>query len=95
MYACEPVKENCWNFYESYGEICVHCGCCSDNLRERYEERIRVLKWQIENNKQFLEDQKDRANVSPDYYWCRNARSSVRYCKSEIKHYRKLLSRLR
>ena len=46
----EPIKKKCWNLYDIYGEICVHCGCCSINPKARYTARIKCLeRWQAEN----------------------------------------------
>ena len=33
MYVDAPVRGNCWNLRDSYGEICVGCGCCSKEIR--------------------------------------------------------------
>lgn len=38
-----PVAEKCWNLYDSYGEICVGCGCCSKDPLTRVKARIDVL----------------------------------------------------
>lgn len=38
-----PVIDKCWNLYDSYGEICVHCGCCSKDPMTRVKARIDVL----------------------------------------------------
>lgn len=43
MIADVPVNKNCWNVYESYGEICIRCGCCSKEKNIRYESRLKVL----------------------------------------------------
>ena len=36
------VGENCYNLYQSYGEICVGCGCCSNNKKKRLKARIEL-----------------------------------------------------
>ena len=38
-----PVIDRCWNLYDSYGEICVCCGCCSKDPLTRVKARIDVL----------------------------------------------------
>lgn len=43
MFVDTGVKQNCWNGRESFGEICVHCGCCSENKEERIKNRIYKL----------------------------------------------------
>ena len=34
------VMKNCYNPYESYGEICVQCGCCFPNPAVRARARL-------------------------------------------------------
>ena len=47
------VNKRCYNLYESYGEICVGCGCCSSNKQKRLEARIALHKRLIENDRTF------------------------------------------
>ena len=42
------IKEDCYNLYESYGEICVGCGCCSEDTEERFKARIALADRMIE-----------------------------------------------
>lgn len=44
----EAVNNNCWNPYESYWKICVGCGCCSKDKKERYKARYELCKRIIE-----------------------------------------------
>lgn len=37
MIADFEVSDNCWNFNDSYGMICVRCGCCSEDKEIRYK----------------------------------------------------------
>ena len=51
---CKSVMENCQNFYDSYGEICVGCNCCgridTDTMwQARYEMAITRLSENIEH----------------------------------------------
>ena len=49
-YIDEQVRDNCWNLLDSYGEICVHCGCCSIDPKTKYMARVKCLEaWQAEN----------------------------------------------
>ena len=47
------VKPNCYNFYESYGEICVGCGCCSTNKLERAKARLALHKRILDEDEHF------------------------------------------
>lgn len=42
------ARKDCYNQYESFGEICVGCGCCSDDPEERYKARIALADRMIE-----------------------------------------------
>lgn len=41
------VMDNCWNLYDSFGEICVECGCCSKDplvrAKARYDTTLEHL----------------------------------------------------
>ena len=47
------VKKDCWNLYETSGEICVGCGCCAEDKGKRYAARIQVLKREIQYFSEF------------------------------------------
>ena len=47
------VSNRCYNLYESYGEICVGCGCCSSNKRKRLEARIELHKRLLKHDQEF------------------------------------------
>lgn len=52
MHICFSVQKNCWNLRDSYGEICVGCGCCSKDKKERHKNRLEALKrWNEENDR--------------------------------------------
>ena len=52
MHICFSVQKNCWNLRDSYGEICVGCGCCSKYKKERHKNRLEALKrWNEENDR--------------------------------------------
>ena len=48
----QPI-ENCYALAWSYGEICVHCGCCSDDPKVRIPSRIEYAKERIESCENF------------------------------------------
>lgn len=47
------VSKNCYNLYDSYGEICVGCGCCSSNKKKRLMSRIELHKRLIKQEQEF------------------------------------------
>jgi len=42
------ARKDCYNPYESFGEICVGCGCCSDDPEEKFKARIALADRMIE-----------------------------------------------
>lgn len=81
-------KRNCWNPFESYGEICVGCGCCSKDKKVRYKARLdlakRMLKEQLDFNR-WAKDERIKELQEA------NCRSNIRYWKRAIKRYERLL----
>ena len=47
------ASKRCYNLYESYGEICVGCGCCSSNKRKRLEARLELHKRLLKHEQEF------------------------------------------
>ena len=83
------ARNECWNLYDSYGEICVHCGCCSRNKLIRYKARIEAIKgwiWQQENW------------YKPDETWeeyqHKNRRKTMRHWKRQLRYYEKKLKEM-
>ena len=83
------VSSKCWNLYDSYGEICVHCGCCSKDPLTRYNARIDVLLRRIEHCVTFDEWSTDstlrviqETNIATDL---RLYRAQLRYYKKRLK----------
>lgn len=84
----KPVTDKCWNLYDSYGEICTHCGCCSKDPLTRYKARIEVLLRRIEHCETFdawIADSSLRAiqetNIAHDLKACRRM---LRYYKRKL-----------
>lgn len=83
-----PVTDKCWNLYDSYGEICTHCGCCSKDPLTRYNARIEVLLRRIEHCEAFdawIADSSLRAiqetNIAHDL---KTYRRMLRYYKRKL-----------
>ena len=51
-FICHSIAEDCYNFLDSYGEICVGCGCCEKckDEKRRMENRIAVDLRHLEEN---------------------------------------------
>ncbi len=43
------MRTRCWMTEETHGAFCLGCGCCSEDLQERYESRIQVLEERVYN----------------------------------------------
>lgn len=86
------VRENCWNLYDSYGQICVGCGCCSSDPKVRAESRLRVCK-------RMLQEQYDFDDWDEDEGWKetqqKNIRLNIQYFKRRVRYYEKRLKELK
>lgn len=83
------VKKDCWNFYDSYGEICVGCGCCSPDPVVRAKARLAVCENQLHERSNFNNwvegwEETQRKNIASD----------IRYFKKRIRYYKKRLKEL-
>lgn len=89
MCMCFSVEDNCWNFRDSYGEICVRCGCCSNNKKIRYRARIKCLEHWIKEEKHFdrWADNKDLRALQE-----RNIKSNIKCYRRQLRYYKKRLS---
>lgn len=85
------VKKKCWNLYDSYGEICVCCGCCAEDKKTRYESRIECLERWIAEKKDFRywADDPELRKVQE-----RNIAEDLKYWKSRLWYYRNKLAKL-
>ena len=75
------VRNDCWNTWQAYGGICVHCGCCSSNPKTRDTARLAVLKSELERVKNF-EDWADDPEIREIQE--RNNAISIGYWEKEI-----------
>lgn len=82
------VGERCWNVYDSYGEICVGCGCCSQDPETQARSRLavseRLLKERLEFDDWF-DDPKMRKIQE------KNIQSDIIHWRKEIAYYREKL----
>jgi len=87
VYIDFAVRKNCWNFYDSYGEICVGCGCCSSDPRQRALSRLAVCKRQLQEKIEFDDwmegwEETQRKNVKADIACFRKM---IRYYEKRLK----------
>lgn len=88
MMVCFTVDKNCWNLLDSYGEICVRCGCCSKDKKIRYSARIeRIERW-IEEEEHFdgWADDKDLRALQE-----KNIKSNIKCYRRQLRYYKKRL----
>lgn len=90
IHICRGIGKRCWNLEDSYGEICVGCGCCSPDVKTRQESRLRV-------SKRHLQDELDFDNWADDFPRLkaiqeRNRKSNIRYYKRRIRYYEKAIA---
>ena len=80
-YICKSIMDNCQNFYDSYGEICVGCNYCGrmgeDTMwQARYELAIRRLGELFDH----LTSDRFQTNLQQE-----NICSSISYWSEELK----------
>ena len=87
------VSETCIN-PNSYGEICVQCGCCNKNQdhRDRIIKQIRLYKELLQETYLFDNWSKDRQMLLIQK---RNKERNVLYFKRKIRVLKKILRNMR
>ena len=83
------VRKNCWNLYDSYGEICVGCGCCSSDPRERCEARLKVTERMLKEQLDFDDWMEGWEETQR-----KNIKANIAYFKRRIRYYKKRLQEL-
>lgn len=53
IFVDRPACSECYNTFESFGMICVHFGCCSDDEKDRYTSRIALHKRLLQDDLTF------------------------------------------
>lgn len=96
---CHAVNKKCYNPWDTYGEICIHCGCCSKDVAKRQQARLalhkRLLKDDAERLKGYLKAKKTGPRAYKKYgasfKWIddqiKNAAANVSWNKKRIKYY--------
>ena len=84
------INDKCWNMYDSYGEICVGCGCCSKDKAVRQKARYEFCKRRIEDAESFddwFDDDRLRAIQE------KNVKSTLKYYRRLLRYYQKKVSK--
>lgn len=87
-----PVSSKCWNPYDSYWQICVHCGCCSKDPLTRANARYELCLEQIAHFNAFDgwdEDPEIRALQE------QNIKYDLKYFNRRLRYYKKRLKELK
>lgn len=87
-FACMSVSERCWNWYDSYGEICVHCGCCAKDTKTRQKARLELMERRLAENEAFdrWDDNEEMRKLQE-----KNVALDRAYFKRKIRYYRNKL----
>ena len=90
IHISRSVQKNCWNFHDSFGEICVGCGCCSKDKKERYESRIRCLEYWLKEQLEFDGWTDGWREIQEE-----NIKANIRYYKRRLRYYRQKIAELK
>ena len=82
-------RKNCWNLYDSCGEICVRCGCCSSDPIVRAKARLEVCERWLQERLKFDDwieglEELQQKNIADD----------IKYYKRRIRYYKNRLKEL-
>jgi hypothetical protein len=81
----QQVARNCWNLYDSYGEVCVKCNCCGGFDKDSmYTSRLRVLRRWLKEDKAKLPQSLYQSVIQQ-----KNIRTDIRRFQRQIKYYEK------
>lgn len=103
IHICHRAEPDCYNICESYGEICVHCGCCAKETGKRHQSRLalhRRLKKEAQDKlRRWLQALKegpeamDKANLFDPDLQIKNCRKDIKWNDKKIKYYKTLIKR--
>lgn len=79
------AKNDCYNLEDSYGEICVHCGCCHEDERIRNYARFVVTAQHLLERMQFDQYYSDDPDTARLQYG--NVKCDIAGYKRELKTY--------
>ena len=83
LYLDQQVAKNCWNLYDSYGQICVKCNCCGRFDKDSiYTSRLRVVRRWLKEDKAKLRNQLYQSDLQQ-----KNIRIDIRRFQRQIRYY--------
>ena len=85
------AKEDCYNPFESYGMICVGCGCCSEKPLEQAKARLSLHERLLEDDIHFdlwFDDPELRAMQQ------KNVETNIAWNTEKISVYKAIISEL-
>lgn len=88
---CIGAADNCYNLYDSYGEICVHCNCCGRiDPKTEYQCRLAL-------NERMLEEQINFSEWDDIAEWRKrqeeNNKANIAYFKKRIRNIKRTIAR--
>lgn len=91
---CMSVSKGCINI-NSYGVICVHCGCCEEmnpNLKDRTIKQIQYYKERLQEEYNFNDWDKNEAIAEIQR---KNVVANIEYYKEKIEKLEHFLEQLK
>lgn len=87
-FKCYSVQKDCINM-DSYGEICVGCGCCSKDNNIRWPARLKMYQEHLERSMSFNHWMEGTIRLQK-----RNQKANITYNKRRIAIYKRLCATL-
>ena len=89
MHICFSVSDNCYNLYDSYGEICVHCNCCGRmDKRTMYQRRLELNERMLQEQKNFDAWDENMRELQE-----KNVKANIKYFKNRIRNLKRTIAR--
>ncbi len=88
---CVGVSRVCYNLHDSYGMICVGCGCCSSDKQRRITARLKLNRRKLKEEQEFdrwADDPETRALQE------KNVAENIAFFEKEIAKYEAELAKL-
>lgn len=93
LHICRGIKKECYNPFESYGEICVGCGCCDTDPEKRALARLALHQRLLKEDEEFdrwWDDDPEWLAVQK-----RNIANNIEWNKAKIAEYEEEIKKIR
>lgn len=80
IFVDRPACGGCYNPFDSYGMICVHCGCCSEDKNVRYTKRLAL-------HKRLLQEDMEKARTADNDMVRKNCEMDIAWNREKIAEY--------